>query len=656
MKHIYALLLIAGGSLTAVAQAPKSNYIADSMLSRWVIDVNLLGGLSTQNFTTANSTVNYLNAVNASPGELKYKNGLAYGADAQLGFFFGKKRHFGFGTGIMYLKQQGDVTLDKYHIEYQATDFQGSIFRQLITGNNLTENLKIANVNIPVMLKYKNRFSKRWGFTADAGALINVQMKSASTTHASFDYEAIYQFTADGNTTVYDNSPIPSVANDWMITKAEFVRNNPNGNMADYFNAKRALGFNVGLNEPVGSTKGNVSYAKGSIGFMVQPSFNYFLSDHVALNFGGYYLFQPFKNTNSNNYHLTDGNGSYSSMLNNVTASTNQSYGINIGVRIFLGSKGASLSISSIDQNSPTQCGMCDGNIILHGLTPNQTASVDYNMNGVQQKSYQSTVQPDGQLKIANLCAGNYSGIVAKIHNKKATGTLVSLTDPVVYISSQNAINPSLEGVCDASIRFNGLSAGKSATINYSLNGTAQAAYTGVVNTDNSITISGLCEGKYSGIVATVNSCSTKGSDVNLLAPVSPPPPPTVVTHNVTLTKTDEDENISGPVLFEFDKAVVNESYYPQIEKVTQDLKENKGSSLTIDGHADTTGLESHNEGLSLRRANSVKYQLTKRGISPNRVKTRGHGSRIPIAPNTTVEGRQKNRRAVITINPANKY
>src|SRR6185312_13648325 len=106
MKKLLLLLLLAASiPVAAIAQNTKPHNHRDSLLSRWVIDVNLLGGGASQTFTTANSAANYLNAVNTNTGQLKYSNGSSLGADAQLGFFFGKKRHFGIGAGIMYMEQ-----------------------------------------------------------------------------------------------------------------------------------------------------------------------------------------------------------------------------------------------------------------------------------------------------------------------------------------------------------------------------------------------------------------------------------------------------------------------------------------------------------------------------------------------------------------------
>jgi len=652
MKKLLMLFIAACGSVSAIAQGPNSHDQPDSLVSRWVIDVNLLGGVASQTFTTANSNANYLNGLNLNTGQLKYSNGSSFGGDAQLGFFFGKKRHFGIGTGFMYMQQQGTASLNNYHVEYQATDGNGNIYRQVVTGNNINETVNSSNINIPLVLKYKTRFSKHWGFSTDAGALLNLQMNNAYTTNANFDYEAIYkleQSSDAGTISVYDNSPTAS-ANDWFITKKEFLQNNPTGNYQDYLNAKRALGFNVGEGLTPNTTKGNTSYTMGSVGLMVQPSINYYVSDYIALNFGVYYMVQPFKNNAQSNYTLTDGIGTYSSVLNDVTKSVNQTYGLNIGARFFFGRKDhAPLVISSIDATSPSQCSLCDGSMAIHGLTPNKEVTIGYSLNGAAPTNNATTVDGAGDVKIANLCSGNYTGITATIKKKNAAGQPVTLTDPVVHISGQNTANPTLKGVSDGSVVFNGLPAGKSVTINYNLNGTAAVSFTSVVNPDNTVKISGLCEGTYTGIVASVNHCAANGADFTLVAPVPPPPPPPPPV--VVADKID----ISAPILFEVNKFVVHSSSYPEIEEAATEMKENKSLYLTIDGNADASGNEPANRVLSLNRANAVKTQLTKRGVNPKRLKTKGHGSSIPAATNSTEDGKRQNRRAVMSITPDKK-
>ena len=233
-------------------------------------------------------------------------------------------------------------------------------------------------------MKYKNRFSKHWGFAADAGILFNVKAKNTYTTNASFDYEAIYKFvSAEGNTNtpVYESSVIPANT-DFLITKAQFTKNNP-GSVEDYFNLKRSEGYNVGLGVKPAQQEGTVSYKTGSVGFMLQPSVNYFFSDRVALNVGAYYIYQEFKNEGGSSYTLTGKPGEYSSVLNSVSKVQTQSFGGNLGLRFFLGGKKvAPINISSTDQNDPSGCATCDGSFALHGLKAGEKATVTYSKDG----------------------------------------------------------------------------------------------------------------------------------------------------------------------------------------------------------------------------------------------------------------------------------
>jgi outer membrane protein OmpA-like peptidoglycan-associated protein len=67
---------------------------------------------------------------------------------------------------------------------------------------------------------------------------------------------------------------------------------------------------------------------------------------------------------------------------------------------------------------------------------------------------------------------------------------------------------------------------------------------------------------------------------------------------------------------------------------------------LTIEGHTDNVGDAPSNQSLSERRAAAVKqYLVTMSHVDAARLTTKGYGATKPIAPNTTAEGRQENRR-----------
>ena len=649
MKKLILIFIASCTALGLTAQAQDSTkhkmkkpYTHDKDLSRWVLDINFLGGTYMQDFKTRNTSGNYLNEITAvsNNGNLKFNNGSTFGGDAQIGLFFGKKKHWGLGTGFMYLYQQGDLNLDNFHVEYQATDNNAKTFRQLLTGNKVQEHVTSNNMNIPLVLKYKNRFSKHWGFTADAGALFNLQMKNTyNNNNSAFDYEAIYAY-GEGNVPYFDQNATPNTT-DQIITKA-FLQQHltaPN-TVQSLFDAEASSGKNVGLGIKPAHNSGSESYTTGSVGLLVQPSINYFFSDRVALNVGAYYLYQPFKNSADNSYTLTNKVGDYTSNLHNITSSNAQSFGGNIGLRFFLCNP-KSRTISSIDSMAPTLCGTCDGVITLHGFKKGKKIKVSYDYNGMAQTAYEGRVDGNGNVILKGLCAGSYTNITAKIKHHMMTGYPVSIVAPPLVITAQNSTDPSANGKCDGTITFNGLYAGKPVTVNYNFNGVPQPPYSGVVGKDNTVVLNNLCEGTYSNVVAMINTCTANGTDVTLTAPPPPPPAPDTMV---------QLPDISQPILFNFNKTTVHKSSIPLLEEAAQEMKADPNAILTVNAYTDAIGSKAYNQKLSVRRAQSVKSHLKQLGVSPKRVKTVGHGKSDPAQDNSTPEGRAQNRRAIMDI------
>ena len=75
-------------------------------------------------------------------------------------------------------------------------------------------------------------------------------------------------------------------------------------------------------------------------------------------------------------------------------------------------------------------------------------------------------------------------------------------------------------------------------------------------------------------------------------------------------------------------------------------------TTIEIVGHTDSVGNEDMNQDLSDRRAASVRDSLTRFGVSPTRIVTRGAGELRPLADNSTPEGRARNRRVDLTVRP----
>ncbi len=83
----------------------------------------------------------------------------------------------------------------------------------------------------------------------------------------------------------------------------------------------------------------------------------------------------------------------------------------------------------------------------------------------------------------------------------------------------------------------------------------------------------------------------------------------------------------------------------PVLEEVVRIMNERPSLSVEIQGHTDSIGSPEANQTLSERRAQAVKDYLVGRGISPDRLGTRGFGLTRPIDSNDTDLGRARNRR-----------
>ncbi len=77
---------------------------------------------------------------------------------------------------------------------------------------------------------------------------------------------------------------------------------------------------------------------------------------------------------------------------------------------------------------------------------------------------------------------------------------------------------------------------------------------------------------------------------------------------------------------------------------------ENKDVYIEIQGHTDNMGDENVNFIVGRKRAEAVYHYLGTHGIPLHRMNVISYGETAPIADNSTLEGRQENRRVVIVV------
>jgi outer membrane protein OmpA-like peptidoglycan-associated protein len=108
-------------------------------------------------------------------------------------------------------------------------------------------------------------------------------------------------------------------------------------------------------------------------------------------------------------------------------------------------------------------------------------------------------------------------------------------------------------------------------------------------------------------------------------------------------------------MLFNFDKMELQPGGLRTLSKLAQFLKKYPNNKVLIEGYTDNYGPKQYNQHLSQQRANSAKEALVNNGISANRIRTKGYGEQYPVATNSTVAGRQLNRRVAVVISKENE-
>lgn len=105
-----------------------------------------------------------------------------------------------------------------------------------------------------------------------------------------------------------------------------------------------------------------------------------------------------------------------------------------------------------------------------------------------------------------------------------------------------------------------------------------------------------------------------------------------------------------GDVLFATGRSEVKVGATSNLNKLVAFLNKYPDRKVQIEGYTDNVGSEDSNQGLSQRRAESVRSYLVQQGISSARLSAIGMGEGQPVADNGTQSGRQQNRRVVAVI------
>ena len=124
---------------------------------------------------------------------------------------------------------------------------------------------------------------------------------------------------------------------------------------------------------------------------------------------------------------------------------------------------------------------------------------------------------------------------------------------------------------------------------------------------------------------------------------------------DITFTSQYVQLTLKGSILFDSGKSELKQEAMPIIQKVGAILERYAESTIEIEGHTDNVPINTakykSNDVLSSYRALSMfEYLVQNTSLDPSKLKHSGRGEYMPVADNSTPEGRAKNRRIEIKI------
>lgn len=107
---------------------------------------------------------------------------------------------------------------------------------------------------------------------------------------------------------------------------------------------------------------------------------------------------------------------------------------------------------------------------------------------------------------------------------------------------------------------------------------------------------------------------------------------------------------LKNDILFDTGKSDLKPVAKENLKEMASIMKKYPENVLAVNGFTDSVGSDDFNEQLSKQRAKAVKTALVANGVPAETISTDGKGEANPVADNSSVEGRKKNRRVEIQV------
>ena len=111
----------------------------------------------------------------------------------------------------------------------------------------------------------------------------------------------------------------------------------------------------------------------------------------------------------------------------------------------------------------------------------------------------------------------------------------------------------------------------------------------------------------------------------------------------------------NNKILFGFDQSDLSTDAKTSLNKLVAILQKYPDTNIEVQGHTDSKGSINYNQALSERRASTVSYYLSGKGILTPRLTINGFGETMPKYSNTTSDGQDQNRRVEFLVSANEK-